>query len=263
MDPLNPYAAPAAPPGEVGLEPLDQPLTLLGALNVGTSLYFRLFPTLAAISLSVWAPVEFFLTYQEYFVVDPDNALSVFRMAMLADATVGVLATGACISVAAAALRGERRGWLAGLGDGFRNWPRLFGTRLVVGIVLLLAALALIVPALYLAVRYALAESIAVIESQGGTKAIGRSMELTRGRFLVFLGLCAATIVPLLVVGAVVQLPLAMFPAIDHWLLSAALTCLIDLAEPWATLVFVAAYLLCVAEERRGQARVKLEVPKV
>lgn len=66
----------------------------------------------------------------------------------------------------------------------------------------------------------------------------------------MFLGYYASTIVPLLVVGAVVQVPSAIVPAIDHWLLSAALTCL-DLPMPWATLVFVAAYAQVLDEEQR------------
>jgi hypothetical protein len=78
-------------------------------------------------------------------------------------------------------------------------------------------------------------------------------MELTRGRFLIFLSLCVITIVPLLLAGGVIFMPLAMFPDYDHWVLSAALSCVLDLLAPWMTLVFVAAYVHRRAEERRSE----------
>jgi hypothetical protein len=105
-------------------------------------------------------------------------------------------------------------------------------------------------PALYLGVRFSLSDSAAILERRAGMNAIDRSMTLTRGRFLTFLGLCTITVVPILLAGVVFFLPLAFFPQYDHWLLSAALSCVLDLMEPWMTLVFVAAYVQCVAEER-------------
>ncbi len=254
MDPENPYAAPLIPAGELPVDAAARPLTLLGALNTGTALYVRRFPTVAAVTLTVWAPLEVLISYLEYFVLDPEDIMGALRLSLMADGLVGIISTGAVISVGEAELRGEQRGWLAGLGDGLRAWPRLFGTRLVSGIALVLAALLFILPAIYFTVRFSLAETTAVIERKVGMNAISRSMELTRGRFLTFLGLCLCTITPILVLGGVTELPLVFYPMIDHWLLSAALTCMLDMATPWILLVFVAAYMHCLAEERREQA---------
>jgi hypothetical protein len=155
--------------------------------------------------------------------------------------------------VSEAALRGERRGWLTGLGDGIHAWPRLFGTRFVAGVALLLAALLLVLPAIYLTARFSLAETVSVVESKVGPKALGRSMQLTRGKFLIYLALCAATAIPALLLGSMIHMPLAMLPQLDHWLLSAALTCVLDLIWTWVTVVFVAAYAHACAQERREQ----------
>jgi hypothetical protein len=253
MQSVNPYAAPRAAGGlQAGPEP-EQPLSLLAALNTGTGLYFRRFPTWAAIALAVWAPVELFVSYQEYYVLDPDDALGVFRWSLLAEGFLGIIAIGGTISVGAAALRGERRGWLAGLGDGLRGWPRIFSSRLIGGVVLVFALLAFVLPAIYVGVRLSLSDCAAILEGRAGTGALSRSMELTRGRFLVFLGLCIATVVPVVLAGIVLFIPLDLIPELDHWLVSAALSCLLDVLEPWMTLVFVAAYVQCRAEEIHAQ----------
>ena len=253
MDPVNPYAAPREAGGEAPPLAAEQPLSLMGALNVGTSLYLRRFGTWAAITLAIWVPVELFVSYQEYFVLEPDDVAGFLRWSLLAEAFFGIIAVGGTISVGEAALRGEHRGWLAGLGDGLRGWPRIFSSRLIVGIAIVISAFLFLLPALYLAARVSLSDSAAIIERRSGTGAMGRSMELTRGRFLIFFGLCAITIAPMPVAGFLVFLPLDYFPQYDHWLLSTALACLIDLLEPWMTLVFVAAYVQCRAEERRAE----------
>jgi hypothetical protein len=261
MEPVNPYSAPLAISG-VAVEAVEQPLTLVGALGAGTSLFFRRLPTLLAITLVIWVPVELIVSYQEYFVLDPDDVLGLLRWTVLSEALIGIIATGGIVSVAAADLHGEERGWLAGLGDGVRAWPRLFATRLVSGLVLIAAAVFFIVPAIYLGIRYSLSDTAAVVEGRAGMNALSRSMELTRGRFLLFLGLCIATVTPVLIANSVIYLPLSWFPEIDHWLISAALTCLIDLLDGWATLVFVAAYMQCLGEQRRAQAQADSELPR-
>src|SRR5688500_6984108 len=104
MEPVNPYAPPAAA-GEAPALASEQPLSVLAALNVGTSLYMRRWPTWAAMQLCIWAPLETLISYQEYFVLDPDDAMGVFRLSMLAEAFVGIISVGGTISVGEAALR--------------------------------------------------------------------------------------------------------------------------------------------------------------
>jgi len=251
MEPVNPYAAPQAAGADAAAVAAEQPLSLLAALNSGTWLYVRRFPTWAAMTLVLWGPLEVLLAYQEYFVADPDNPFEAYFSQVLADALFGIIAIGGTIGVGEAALRGERRGWLAGLGDGLRAWPHVFSSRFVGGLTLVLAAMLFLLPALYLGVRYALSDSVAVLERRGGMKAIGRSMELTGVRFLILLGLCLATVVPIVAASVFIFFPLGFYPQYDHWLLSAALSFVLDLLTPWMTLVFVAAYVQRRDEQRR------------
>jgi hypothetical protein len=263
MEPVNPYAAPAAASSEAAAAAPDQPLSLMAALNTGTSLYLRRFPTWAAMTLAIWLPLELFVSYQEYFVLDPDDVAGVLRWSVLGEAFVGIIAVGGTISVGEAELRGERRGWLSGLGEGLRGWPRIFSSRFVGGLAVLIAALLFLLPALYLGARFSLSDSVAILERRAGTGAVGRSLELTRGRFLIFFALCTITIVPILIAGFVVFLPLQFFPEYNHWVLSAALACVANLLEPWMTLVFVAAYVQCRAEEQRERPSTASAGPEI
>ncbi len=63
----------------------EGPLTLLGALYVGTSLFFRRFPTVAATTLTIWGPLNALISYQEYFVLDPEDVWGMLRLTMLAE----------------------------------------------------------------------------------------------------------------------------------------------------------------------------------
>jgi hypothetical protein len=250
MEPVNPYASPIAASSEPAATAPELPFSLMAALNTGTALYLRRFPTWAAMTLAIWLPLELVVSYQEYFVLDPDDIVGMLRWSVFSEALVGIIAVGGTISVGEAALRGEHRGWLSGLGDGLRGWPRIFSSRFVGGIAILIAAIFFLLPALYLGARFSLSDCAAILERRAGTGALGRSLELTSGRFLIFFGLCTITIVPIMLAGFVVFLPLQFFPEYDHWLVSTALACVVDLLEPWMTLVFVAAYVQCRAEER-------------
>src|SRR5262249_7078319 len=121
-------------------------------------------------------------------------------------------------------------------------WPRMIGTRIVVSLITLLALVLFIVPAIYVGVRSLLAEPVAVIERLNGMTSMKRSFELTHGSFWRYFVLGTVSIGFLLVVSVSAGLPTAIFPEIDHWLLNAGLSLLVDLVAGWVELVFVAAY---------------------
>jgi hypothetical protein len=238
MDSLNPYAA---PPLERLVEHQPRPmLTFTDVLRTGLSLYTTNFFPVVTVTFVVWIPLELLQSYMEHFVLDDD--WDAFRLSMLLDTLVGIIAAGSVIAIGAAAMKGERLPWWEALRQGFEAWPRMFWTRIVVGILLVLAFFAFILPFIYVGTRLALAESIAVIEGRSGMNAMRRSFELTTGAFWRYLGLTLITVVPVIVLGMVFQIPLALFPEINHWLLSAAISLILDLCMPWMALTFVAAY---------------------
>lgn len=77
----------------------------------------------------------------------------------------------------------------AAVGDGIRYFFPLFIVALLTGIGVLLGALLLLVPGIYLAVRWVVATPALVAEDLGPTAALGRSGELTEGRRWAVFGL--------------------------------------------------------------------------
>src|SRR5690606_37715776 len=96
---------------------------------------------------------------------------------------------------------------------------------------------------------------------RAGMNALNRSMSMTHGRFFTFLGLGLLTLLPGVVVSFVLFLPLGLFPQLDHWLISAALTCVVELVDAWMTLVVIAAYVQCREQENAAQTPVAITVP--
>ena len=249
MESINPYAASFA---AAYREPKPlRPRTFAEIVKTGTVLYTSRFPAVLAITAIVWIPGELVHSYIEYFLLDPEDVRGAFRLAMIMEALVGIIAVAGVTILGAREIRGEPIAWWSALGQGIIAWPRLFATRLVSGIALGLAALCLVVPYFYFAPRLSLMEADTVLEGRAGPSAMRRSMELTRHSYLLYLALCAITIIPVLFVGILVVVPLIVFPEIDHWLLAAALTWLSDLFTPWMTLVFVAAYFSALDDESR------------
>lgn len=240
MESINPYAAPVADAYRKP-EPL-RPRTFAEIVMAGTVLYTSRFSAVLAITAIVWIPGELIHSYIEYFMLDPEDVQGAFRLAMFMDALVGIIAVAGVTVLGAQEMRGEPVAWWSALGQGIIAWPRMFATQLVGGMVLGLAALCLVAPYFYFAPRFSLMETVTVLEGRAGPSAIRRSMDLTGHSYLLYLALCAITIIPVFVVGILVVVPMIVFPEIDHWLLSAALMWLSDLFTPWMTLVFVAAY---------------------
>jgi hypothetical protein len=247
MSSVNPYAAPQG--SQHIPEPRAIPMNVREILVAGTSLFVNYFPTWAMLSLVVWVPLELATSYFAYFVLDAEDVLGTLRMDILFEAIFGIIVVGGITQLGYDAWRGEPISWTRGLAAGLASWPRLFSTRLIGGIVTALGLVLFIIPGLYVAVRIALADAVSVLEHKAGTQALPRSMDLTYRKFLRYLLLSFATYVPVIILASVHQLPLAYWPQIDHWLVSAALTLLIDLAAPWLVLVFVVAYISETAEE--------------
>lgn len=240
MDPTNPYAAPTVD-AYFELES-KRPKTFREIIAGGTNLYVSRFPAVLAITAVIWIPGELLHSYIVYFVSDPEDVPGYFRLTMLMEGLFGILAVASVIHLGSRTLEGERLAWWTAVGRGVASWPRLFATRIVSGILLTLSALFLLIPYLYFAPRFSLSDTACVIEGKAGPSAIGRSMKMTQGNYLLYLGLCVITFIPTLMVNTTIGLPLRLFPEIDHWLLSAGLTWLYDLFVPWMTLVFVTAY---------------------
>ena len=240
LQPTNPYASPQAP---IGFEQLPQHGSQFRRIiNLGLRLYINNLLPITFVTLVVWMPLEIFQAYMDYFVFEPDDLRSSFRLGRALENFFGIIAMGSVIALEDAYVRGEQLTPWEALGEGFSAWPRLIWTRVVRGFLLLLAFLALIIPGIYFMVRLTLAEQVAVIEHESGTDGIKRAHELSQGRFWLLLGLTFAPYAIVVLIALGLGVPLALFPEIDHWLLSAVIGLFVHLLMQIPTSILVATY---------------------
>jgi hypothetical protein len=243
-DAINPYASPVHP-DRMGHEPAPE-ASFGRILNAGLRLFTGNLWQIAVVTLVVWTPLEIFQGYMEYFVFEADDLSSTFRLQRTLDNLFGIIATGGVIAIETAAMRGVKMTVWGGLIAGVTSWPRLFWTRLIRGLLLLLAFLALIIPGIYFAIRLVFVEPVAVIEHWSGGNCIKRAYELTAGRFWLLFWLLVLSYSAIVFISFALFIPLAFFPEIDHWLVSTAISLVVDVLSQIPTSILVAAYFACL-----------------
>jgi hypothetical protein len=206
-------------------------------------LYRRHFGVIVAAVVVIWLPLEVLSSYMDYFVFDPDDFRKSFKFSQFLDNFVGIIATAAVIAIGYSSCSGETPAFGKAMNVGARSWGRMWWTRFLTGISIVFGLLVLIVPGIYLMVRLALVEPVAVCERVSGTTAMRRSFELTRGRFwqvfllgLIFGGVFFAAM-------ACIILPTVFIPALDHWLIDATAFLLTDFVAAYGTLCLLCAYI--------------------
>jgi fumarate reductase subunit D len=87
-----------------------------------------------------------------------------------------------------------------------------------------------------------LVEQVAVIEHAGVMDSIKRAHQLSAKRFWILFGITSLSYSAIVLIAIGIHLPLGLFPEIDHWLLSAALSLPIDILMQIPISLLVAAY---------------------
>lgn len=245
MESINPYATPDALEG-APVQP-QIPSTFGEILVHSVSLLLTNAPTVLGVSLIIWTPFELFRSYYAYFLADPELAEgSQFWIENL----IGLWPSAAVMAIGHAAMKGERPSIWFGLRAGLQAWLPLLGTRIIVGILTLLAGFAFIIPAFYVAVRALLAEPATVAERCSGMSAMNRSFHLTQGAFWRHFFLALVAVIYFVLLAIVSELPALLWVLFDveqnllpdHWLVATASSLLIDLAISWPPLLYVVAY---------------------
>ncbi len=126
---------------------------------------------------------------------------------------LGQVVAGATILVIAREYVGEKVSVGSAIGYAFGRFGALFGTGLMVGLIVTLGSMACLIPGILFALSYAVASQVVMLEGLSGGAALKRSSELTTGfRGRVFsLFLVIGLLTGLLVVGANFGLA-AVFP---------------------------------------------------
>jgi hypothetical protein len=95
----------------------------------------------------------------------------------------GQLATGACFRAVAETYLGRSTGWKSSVAFAARRFHSILWIVILGAILTVLAALLCIIPGIYLGVAFAVALPVLMSEGQKGSKALGRSRALVRGRW--------------------------------------------------------------------------------
>jgi uncharacterized membrane protein len=106
--------------------------------------------------------------------------------------------------------QGQTVGYREAIVTGFKNWGPLLANRIVAGLFIALGLLAFIVPGVILALRYALLDSVVIIEGQGSSAARRRSTELTEGIRRELFGLVGLFYVALIFASMVIYIPVGL-----------------------------------------------------
>lgn len=211
-------------------------------LRQSWQIYRQNFLVILAVVVVVWTPLELISSYMDAFVFGEDDFRKSWKLAQFLDNFFGIFATSGVIFIGYEALTGQRATFGTAISTGIRSWGRMWWTRVLCGLTLLVGFLLLIIPGIYLLVRFALVEPIAVQEGISGSAAMYRSHALTEGRFWVVFRLGLALLGICILPMALLMLPTVFIPGLDYWLFDAASQLACDVVAAFGTIALVTAY---------------------
>jgi hypothetical protein len=242
---INPYAPPSSP-----LEPDAEfaersPLTQTSLLEKLAEAFRLLISNLglfAALILTVWLPGNLVVNYIAYHGQDSENPLAMMRLNNLIETVFGPIYTGGMIFALARRKSGEEVTYAKAIAAGFHNWGRMFGTRFVTGLIVILGLIALIVPGIVVLLKYSLIDPVVVLEGTSGPYARQRSAALTKGKRWQILcgGLVYLLVVLPVSVGA--GLALEAFEPLNTMGASVTLDCMLDILTSYIIILMFLFY---------------------
>jgi hypothetical protein len=142
-----------------------------------------------------------------------------------------------------------------------RKWPGLFGMAIVITLVCTIGFVFLIVPGIYLSVKYSLALPLYVIEDISVPAALSRSFKMTKGKFWTILGtvfvLLLVTILAVWIAQFILTLPAILISSVVVYIIGSALAVIIQTL--CASFLAIAAYLFYAKISGRISTKGKLE----
>jgi hypothetical protein len=182
---LNPYAPPSFHPEASTAEGAampTEPTSVLWKYRHAFGLLFSNLGLFGALVLTVWLPANLLINSITYQAQDLANPFLTMKLNSFIEGLFGPIYVAGMIDALSKQARGQRATYPEAMAAGFRNWGRLFGTRFVTGLLILLGLAAFLVPGIVLMVRYTLVDPVVVLEGRSGSAARQRSAELVRGR---------------------------------------------------------------------------------
>lgn len=123
---------------------------------------------------------------------------------------------------------------------------KLLGTRIGTGLIVLAGLIALIIPGVVLALRFALIDAIVVLEGVEGVSARNLSVQLTRGKRWSILGTMILTFIGLIVaislVSFILYLPLGLAGQDENFVVAVICECVNNILLSLLTIVLFLFY---------------------
>ena len=204
-----------------------RPLGVGEVVDVAIKIYWRNALTLFRIVLVVVAPVQLVSSLVTTSASTSNNLVTTQTDPITGEQTVhfnhpylfvtgilvvvvlslvgSILSTGACFKAVADAYLGETPEWRSSLAFAFRRFGSLLWLLLIAGLALLPLFAACLLPGIWVGVAWAVAVPALLTEGLRGTKALGRSWRLVRGRWWPTFGVLLIGFLLAGVVSSVIQ----------------------------------------------------------
>ncbi len=223
----NPYAPPRSSPDD-GRSRLLIPASFGGKMVMAFRLLFDQLPLFAALVLTIWIPGHLLIDLAVAGNPNQADTLTVLQLGQLVEFVFGPIYAAGIITALAARMSGEKTSYLEAMRAGLHHWGRLFGARLVAGLLVLLGFFAFIIPGLILATRFMLIDEVVVLEGAGAWQSRRRSTQLTLGKALQIFRAWVVSIALIMTFSFSLSKLLDLAGLQNHFLAADACHCLIS-----------------------------------
>ena len=200
------------------VRPALQPLTVTGTVDAAFTIYRRRFRDLIIIAAIILVPLTI-ITYllnvtvfDTEVVVDPDTLdMTGFWGALTGGLVLAVISYAGTLIISGAVARtvgdeyvGVESEWQVSMRKALDRIWALIGASLLYALGVFIGFLLLVIPGIYLAIRWVVASVTVILEDRGPTASLGRSAELVRGRWWPVFGVMILGLIIQFVIGAIV-----------------------------------------------------------
>lgn len=190
-------------------------------------------PLFSLIVLTVWLPGSILLVYLQLYVFPETTGgdeLRIFaqelRVVSGIELAFGPLYVGAILHAASRLKQGLHTIYGQSMAHGARRSFKLLGTRITTGLIVLIWFIALVIPGIFLALRFALIDEVVVLEGVEGAKARNLSVKLTQGRRWNILGTIVFTVIVVSIAMLLVSFILSLVGQDENFVIAVICECI-------------------------------------
>lgn len=183
---------------------------MLDKFREAISLFISNITLFSLIILTIWLPGNIIINYLDYYVFYEEDFIGLMRIISLIEGLFGPIYIGALIYALSKLKQYQMVTYTEAITVGFRNWGRLWWAQFVAGIFISLGFIALIVPGILLAIRYALIESVVILEGADASESRKRSSEITAGKGWQIFGAYALFFLVFFIFSYMVYIPVGV-----------------------------------------------------